>query len=345
MNTEQYIKAFTEKAETSGYSSEIIQKCLAYAVPLLDKNLPVIYNLSHLSALVGYNTNYLKRAVFFTKFFYKKYRITKASGGFRIINEPLPSLKDVQVWILGNLLNKVVVSRFAKAYIKGQNLKQNLVFHKNQRFVVSLDIENFFTSIKRRSVEEIFSSLGYSAMISNFLGKLCCLDDCLPQGASTSPYLSNLYLLNFDEIIGEYCLNNHIRYSRYADDMTFSGNDINLNELLTTVKLNLTQLGLSLNNDKTKVMRSDQRQIVTGIIVNDKIQVPRIKRKEIRQEVYYIKTKGLYEHLRFIESKKANYLDHLLGKINFVLQINPTDKEFISYRIYVRSLLLTSDGE
>jgi len=338
MNLEHYKKEFSEKALMNGYSDENIKKCLDYAEPLIKAGLPIIYNLSHFSSLVGYKKNYLTRAVFFTKYFYKKYEIKKSNGGTREICEPLPSLKDIQIWILTNILYKVPISRFAKAYVKKHTLKNNLTLHRNQAIVVSLDIEEFFPSIRKDGVENIFNALGYSGLLSNLFGKLCCLENSLPQGAPTSPCLSNIYLSQFDEIIGGYCLDNEIRYSRYADDMTFSGTAIDIEKLLELVRAQLNQLGLHLNSRKTKIMRSDQRQIVTGIVVNDKIQVPRLKRRQIRQEVYYIKTRGLKDHRQFTGNNMRNHILHLLGQVNFVLQINPSDKEFIEYRKFLKTI-------
>lgn len=340
MNFENYKKEFKQKALLNGYSNETIDHCLKYAAGLADKEapLPIIYNPTHFSALVGYKKNYITRAVFFTKYFYKKYKIPKSKGGFRTIDEPLPSLKEIQIWLLNNVLYKIPISRFAKAYVKGHSLKSNLNFHKNQPLILTLDISDFFSSIKRNSIQTIFKRCGYSDLLANLFGKLCCLNDILPQGAPTSPCLSNIFLIDFDEEIGRYCIPRQIRYTRYADDMIFSGRIEDVNTIINLVRKELARLELSLNESKINIMNASQRQIVTGIVVNEKPQVPRIKRKKIRQEIYFIKEKGLAEHLRFIKNNKANYIPHLLGQINFVLHINPHDKEFLEYKKYLHSL-------
>jgi RNA-directed DNA polymerase len=338
MNFELYSKRFTQKAIEAGYSHDIITRCLSYVKPIIDHGLPVIYNLSHFAGLVGYKTNYLTRAVFFTEFFYRHFKIEKHNGSLREISEPLPSLKEIQQWILKEILYKAPVSKFAKAYIEGSNLKQNVHFHKGQKVVVKFDIENFFDSINRAKVEDTFKKFGYSPILSNLFGKLCCLKNRLPQGAPTSPYLSNLILRDFDDEIGKYCVQKKIRYTRYADDLTFSGIEINIAEIEQIISSLLKQLDLRLNNDKTKVMKQGQRQVVTGIVVNDKLQVERKKRKYIRQQIYYIKKHGLENHLDKIQNNKSNYIDHLLGQVNFVLSINNSDIQFKEYNKFLRHL-------
>jgi len=333
-----YETKFLKKAIDAGYSEDNIQKCLQYAKFLLDKGYPVIYNSSNLSALVGYKRSYIKRAVFFTDYFYRKFTIAKKNGKPRQIKEPLPSLKEIQLWILTNILYRFQVSKFAKAYIPERNIIDNVRFHKGQEKVICIDLDNFFTSIKEQHVLKIFMDIGYSKRVSEVLAKLCCNSGSLPQGAPTSPQLSNIYLFNFDTTISEYCLNNKIRYTRYADDMTFSGK-IKEKELFELLKTELQNIDLKINESKTKIMTPNMRQIVTGIVVNEKLQVPIEKRKELRQAIYYIEKFGLTSHLTKINCSKGFYLKHLLGIVNYVLYINPNDKESKLQKDFLISLI------
>lgn len=339
MTFEVYCKEFTAKALANGYSSDLINKCLNYAKPLFEKKLPIIYNLSHFSGLVGYKTNYITRAVYFTRYFYRHFTIAKNNGTRRQISEPLPSLKEIQIWILENILYKVPISRFAKAYIKGSTLKHNLQFHKNQSIVFTLDINDFFPSITKDDVQGIFESLGYAPLLSNLFAKLCCLEGQLPQGAPTSPFLSNMYLVDFDFAISNYCLAKKIRYTRYADDLTFSSNHLDIKEIEDLVSLELSKKHLTLNLAKRRVMTKSQRQLVTGVVVNSKLQVAREKRNRLRQELYYIKKHGLKEHLVRIGKENKNYLAHMLGKVNFILFLNPDDNEFQEYKTFLKELI------
>lgn len=327
----KYKKYFTAEAYKMGLSRRSIQHCLDYAEVLVSQNVPIIYNPTHLSALVGYKKEYLKKAALHTSYFYRNFEITKKNGKKRPISEPLPSLKEIQIWILENILEKVPVSPFAKAYKPKTSLTENLKFHKNQPKVFTLDLENFFPSIRIELVEKVFLELGYSKMVSNLLAKLCTKDNILPQGAPTSPYLSNLIFKEADTIISEFCKQRKIKYTRYADDLSFSG-DFDENELLDKVTETIKNLSLHINESKTKLMTPDMRQTVTGIVVNEKPQVTFSKRNELRQAMYYIMKFGFEEHRVYKEINQANYLEHLLGKINFVLQINPNDFEFLRYK-------------
>ena len=331
MDTAKYKTDFTAEAYKKGLSKRSIQHCLDYAEILISHNVPIIYNPTHLSALVGYKKEYLKKAALHTSYFYRNFEITKKNGKKRPISEPLPSLKKIQIWILENILEKVPVSPFAKAYKPKTSLIENLKFHKNQPKVFTLDLENFFPSIRIELVEKVFLELGYSKMVSNLLAKLCTKDSVLPQGAPTSPYLSNLIFKEADTIISEFCKQRKIKYTRYADDLSFSG-DFDENELLDKVTETIKNLSLHINERKTKLMTPDMRQTVTGIVVNEKPQVTFRKRNELRQAMYYIMKFGFEEHRVYKEINQANYLEHLLGKINFVLQINPNDFEFLRYK-------------
>jgi RNA-directed DNA polymerase len=337
MDFAQYKESFTKEALKTGYSQHNIQRCLDYAQVLFSHNLPVIYNPTHLSTLVGYEKKYIKRASLYARNFYRDFEITKKNGSKRLISEPLPSLKEIQIWILKNILYKIPVSPFAKAYKPNVKLIENLKFHKKQPKVFTLDLENFFPSIKIKAVEKIFRQLGYSNMISKLLSKLCTRDGSLPQGAPTSPCLSNLIFKNADLEIFNFCKQRKIRYTRYADDLSFSGH-FDEKELLDKVTKTIEKLDLRINKEKTKLMTPNTRQTVTGIVVNEKPQLVFHKRNELRQALYYIKKFGIDEHRQYKEIYQMNYLEHLLGKINFVLQINPRDAEFAAYKAFLIDL-------
>lgn len=342
MDFAHYKDQFTKEALKLGYSENNVQHCLDYAEVLFSKNIPIIYNMTQLSGLVGYKKAYLKKASLCTKHFYRDFEIVKKNGTKRQISEPLPSLKEIQIWILRNILYKVPVSPFAKAYKPKTSLLENLRFHKNQAKVFTLDLENFFPSIKIVAVEKLFLEWGYSKTIATLLAKLCTRDNSLPQGAPTSPALSNLIFKDADTIIADFCKLKKIRYTRYADDLSFSGN-FDEKELLAKITETVENLNLHINTSKTKLMTPNTRQTVTGIVVNEKPQVVFHKRNELRQAMYYIQKFGIEEHREYKEINQANYLEHLLGQINFVLQINPKDLEFIAYKAFLIELKMKQE--
>lgn len=328
-----YKEEFREGAQNVGFSEKNILKCLAYSETLWDNNVPIIYNLTHLSRLTGFKRNYVIQAAVVSKHsdaYYRYYKIPKKNGGIRKIQEPLPNLKSIQHWILFNILYRIESSDYAKAYIKNKGLKDNLKFHKNQKKVYSIDIEDFFPNITYDKVYKIFKNVGYSETMSKYLSKLCCLKDTLPQGAPTSPYISNLVMKDIDKEIGAYCIDKKIRYTRYADDLTFSG-DFDEENIKVLVEDLLANEGFKLNTEKTKLMLNSQRQIVTGVLVNKKLQITKEKRRELRQILYFINKFGLDSHIEKTGMNKRNYLDHLIGQIGFGLYINPKDNELRGY--------------
>lgn len=339
-----YEQNFRKEAANLGYSEQSINSCLNYAKPLIQRELPIIYNTTHLSALVGYKKDYLKKAAINTEYYYRKFKVKKLNGNLREISEPLPSLKEIQKWILTEILSNVKVSVFAKAYRPNTPLRENLKYHVGQPIVCTIDIKDFFPSIDLISVEKIFMELGYSKILSNLLAKLCTLNNSLPQGAPTSPYLSNLFFKPLDKIISDFCKDNKIKYTRYADDLTFSG-DFDADRLKKFVSKVLSEANLVTNPKKFRVMTQNMRQTVTGIVVNEKHQVSFSKRNKLRQTMYYISTFGLENHKQHENIRHENYLQHLMGQVNFILQLNPTDREFLKYKIQLIRLLKLSSKE
>ncbi|MCH5138168.1 retron St85 family RNA-directed DNA polymerase [Clostridiaceae bacterium UIB06] len=330
MKWETYKKNFSKLAKENNFTDEFIHESLLYAKNLYDKNVPIIYDQIHLSRLLGFSEEYLYGASNKPKKFYRYFEIPKKSGGSRKIAEPLPNLKEIQRWILEEILYKFKVSEYSKAYIKGRSIRDNARFHRGQKMVLSMDITDYFNSIRFKRVYRFFYEIGYKAHVSVMLANLCCLNHSLPQGASTSPALSNLITIKLDNRIAGFAKKNKIRYTRYADDMTFSG-EFDCGMVIKFVKRVLLEEGFSLNDVKTRVRYCYEKQEVTGIIVNEKLQAPISLRKKLRQDMYYIEKYGLNSHLSKTKNTKANYLKHLLGIANFILFINPRDEDTKKY--------------
>lgn len=274
---------------------------------------------------------------------YKVYKIKKRSHGYRTIYAPNKTLKYIQRQILNNILNNKSISKYATAYHKGISLRDNAIPHINKNIVLKLDIKNFFESISFGDVyNACFAIDSFPKSVGMLLTYLCTYSDHLTQGSPTSSYISNLVMKEFDEELGSWCEENDISYTRYSDDMTFSG-CFNHSEIIIKVKKMLHKLSLELNDKKVHVVYKSARQDVTGITVNEKVQVNIKYRKDIRKEIYYIRKFGLSSHLERcnIKRNKDKYLDTLYGKILYALQINSNDKEFIEYKDYIGQLKKT----
>lgn len=253
------------------------------------------------------------------KHYYRTFSIPKRSGGFRTIEAPTPLLKKIQQQILENFLEPHPVSRFAKAYKKGATLKEMARFHVKQHMVVRIDLTDFFGSLKEASVFRFFRQQGYSEAVTVILTKLTTYKGALPQGAPTSPTLSNILMRKVDEKVGRYCSENKIRYTRYADDLVFSGN-FSIKRLLAKLHSVLAPQQLRINNKKTRIMRRHSTQMVTGLVVNDKLGIARNTRRKLRQELYYSEKFGIESHVRKIgfEKDPEKYLQSLIGRQNYI---------------------------
>jgi len=335
MKWESYSKEFEKTALRNNFSPEEISYFLEYAKNLYDKKLPIIFDQEHLALLVGYKYEYLLKISNSPQKFYRTFKIPKKSGGEREISEPLPSLKEIQHWILKEILDKLSVSQYAKAYVHKRSIRENARFHVAQKAILTIDLENFFGSLKFNKVYGFFVQLGYSVPVATMLSNLCCLSESLPQGAPTSPALSNLLMQQTDKRISGFIKKKKIRYTRYADDLTFSG-DFEPGMIIKFVKSVMNDINLRLNEKKIRVRRPGQRQEVTGVVVNEKMQAPKELRRELRQAVYYIEKYGLASHLDKTENFKANHVYHWLGIANFILFLNPKDEDALRCRELLR---------
>jgi RNA-directed DNA polymerase len=341
MPWETYETQFLELAAKNNYAESNAHACLRYAKRLYVQGLPPIYDVRHLSLLVGYDEEFLFGCAYAPERFYRRFSVPKRSGGHRLIDEPLPSLKEIQRWLLDAIIGRVPVSRYAKGFVRGRSTRDNARFHRAQPLVLSLDIRDFFPSIKRQRIYGIFRSLGYSQLVSQLLARLCTLDNALPQGAPTSPALSNLFVRHIDSRLGGFARSQNLRYTRYADDLTFSG-ALRPGQVIRFVRSVLATQGLSLNEDKTRAMQPHQRQEVTGIVVNHHLDLPRETRRELRQTLYYIDRFGVGSHLQHTGEQRANFLLHLHGLLSFALHLNPSRTELKAAAERVKLLLSAS---
>ena len=261
---------------------------------------------------------------------YRSVKLPKKSGGCRNLSVPDETLKSIQKRIADVLLIHMSVSRYAKAYRFGSSTLRNARCHVGKSVVLKLDILDFFDSIRYCAVKDkVFPAEIYAEPLRILLTMLCYHKDALPQGAPSSPAITNILLHDFDELVGQWCRNRGIAYTRYCDDMTFSG-DFDPADVIRFVRVELKTMGFLLNQQKTRIQRPGQRQTVTGIVVNEKLSIPADYRRKLRQELYYCRKFGFREHLRKtgLEMPEENYRMQLLGKVNYVLQASPDDTDF-----------------
>jgi len=225
----------------------------------------------------------------------------------------------------------------AKAFRKNHTLRGNAVIHRRRPFMLKVDIKDFFSNITKYAIYTLFFNIGYTRQIARLLTGLCTLNNGLPQGAPTSPMLSNLVMRDFDHAVFEHCVKNGIFYTRYADDMAFSATDDRVKTLIPFVRGELKKCGLEINQKKTQYAGKGGRKYVTGIVVNERLNVLRENRKKLRQEMYYIRKFGMNGHIRKTNIISPNYVDTLIGKLNFAFFVTK-ERHFLDDMRYLEEL-------
>lgn len=273
-----------------------------------------------------------------TVWHYVKYTIPKSSGGQRIILAPKSELKTIQRKILHELLDKTAVSSVAHGFVKDHSIITNAKQHVSKQFLLRLDLKDFFPTITFKRVRGLFISLGYSFAVASVLALLCTeyrreafeRDGTtyyvsigkrhLVQGAPTSPMLSNLVAWHLDYRLYGLATKRNFIYTRYADDLTFSGDSLDDTlKILDVAQRIIKEEGFIVNTRKTHIFRQSSRQIVTGIVVNQQTSTPRQLRRKVRAILSNAKQTGLEAQNR---ENRENFRAYLLGLIGFIRQAN-----------------------
>lgn len=322
---ENYIDMLKILLKDSGYGKYYSEKCVKYGKRLIENNLPVIFDIQHFSLVSGASKELIGKMLFADSKFYSLAQIPKKSGGVRKLNIPSVELKYLQRWILDNILSRIHVSQFAMGFCNDKSIVDNAKMHIGNECILNMDIKDFFHSITFKMVFRIFAYYGYTKELSFVFAKLCTYEDVLPQGAPTSPYISNIVSLRIDKRLSLIAEKYQACYSRYADDITFSGNS-GIKKLIEITSNVLEEEGFSLNNKKTRMQFSHQRQEVTGLTINGgKVRVNKKYKRDLYQECYYCKKFGVESHLQKIKCDKSFYKEHLYGKAYFVNMVEPDE--------------------
>ncbi|HHG85546.1 MAG TPA: RNA-directed DNA polymerase [Bacteroidetes bacterium] len=280
---------------------------------------------------------------------YIRFHLPKKRGGTRLISAPKPGLKSAQYWVLQHILDRIELHDAAHGFRKARSIVTNAKPHLGADLVVNIDLKDFFPTVNYRRVKGLFGGLGYSERISTVLGLLCTEPDVdvveldgetwyvakgerhLPQGAPCSPAITNIMCRRLDARMRGLAQKYGFVYSRYADDMTFSASGDSrklLMTLLGNVRRILKDENFKLHPDKLRIMRKGAQKEVTGIIVNEKLNVSRKKLKKFRALIFQIEKDGpegkTWEGAR-------DLLPAIWGYANFIKMVNP-DKgaEFVA---------------
>ncbi len=307
--------------------------------------LPVLADAKALAAAMGVPLGELRFLSFERALsrvsHYQRFLLPKKAGGHRLISAPMPRLKRAQYWILDNILAKAPVHDAAHGFVASRSILTNAAPHVGRDVVINLDMKDFFPTLSWRRVRGKFRGLGYSEGVATVLALICTEPDIdeveldgerlflrkgprrLPQGAPTSPALTNLICSRLDKRMTGLAARLGFTYTRYADDMTFSASGEaagKVGTLLKAVNDIVTSEGFTVHPDKTRIMRKHRRQEVTGLVVNDGIGVPRDTLRRFRATLHQIEKSGP-------EGKSwgagGNVLTAALGFAHFVRMVDP----------------------
>jgi RNA-directed DNA polymerase len=275
---------------------------------------------------------------------YAHFALPKKTGGMRMISAPKPKMKKAQAWIWQNILGKLALSTHAHGFVPGRSSLTNAALHCGKRVVINMDVKDFFPSVRFVRVRELFVSFGYPRRVASILALLAtesprvagviagdvkqithyvALDTrALPQGACTSPALTNLLCKRLDQRMFALAAKFGFVYSRYADDLSFSGDDLShVGDILAISKRVLAEEGFVLHPDKTKVMHCSQKQEVTGLSVNESTpHLPRAEKRRLRAMLHNANKKGL----EAANIKKLPFFEaHLRGWVAYAAMAEP----------------------
>jgi len=274
--------------------------------------------------------------------------IPKRRGPPRLIEAPKQLLKGLQLKILREILDPIAPHDSAHGFRRGRSCLTGAQIHAGEDIVVTMDLENFFPSVGIRAVNGLFRSLGYPWEVTRLLAGLCgtvtpawlfdalpagkrpdrdsrdrFLQGHLPQGAPTSPALANLCVRRLDCRLDGLARRLGARYSRYGDDLAFSGDSDFAacgDRFLRLAMAICADEGFAVNRRKTRIMRRSGRQRVTGIVVNDHMNVPRPEYDRLKAILHNCVRHGPADQNRLNHS---DFRAHLDGRITWVENVNP----------------------
>ena len=316
---------------------------------LVSLGLPTLETPEELAEQFGLTTRRLRwlawHAAATTRPHYVAFEVPKRSGGVRQLASPHVEMARCQEWILRNILDAVAVSEGAHGFVRGRSIVTNAAAHVGQDVVVNLDLKDFFPSLTFVRVRGIYAGLGYAPAVATVLALLCT--ECprqtlawrgttwhvataarsLPQGACTSPALSNLACRRFDKRLAALAAKLGWKYTRYADDLSFSASGEatrHIAYVMDRVRRIALEEDFAINESKTRVLRQNTAQLVTGVVVNERPGVPRTVVRRVLALLPGARKTGLAAQNR---EARLNFESWLEGTIAFISMVNPQQGE------------------
>ncbi len=318
--------------------------------------LPVLATAEEIAGAMGITISALRFLTFnrpvSTVNHYARFQVPKKTGGVRLISAPMPRLKTAQRWLLENILDRVPAHDAAHGFRPGRSIVSNAKPHVGRDVVVNLDLKDFFPTLTFSRVLGLFKALGYSQAVSTVFALLTTEPDIetveldgktwhvamgprlLPQGAPSSPAITNLICRKLDTRLKGLAESLGFTYTRYADDLTFSGSGQStelVGRLLGQVRRIIADEGFHVHPDKTRVLRKGRRQEVTGLVVNERPNVPRKTLRRFRATLFQIEKDG--PEGKTWGDPATDVLASIEGFANFVFMVDPNKGRPLKERV------------
>jgi RNA-directed DNA polymerase len=319
-----YLDAVAQHLASRGQTA-VAAGHVEYAAVLMDRGVPVLFSPEHFAHVVGLSWLELVDLLANREAAYSTFRIAKRGGGSRVIQAPSRTLKWVQRYVRRYITSQMTVSDNAHGFRIGRSIITNAEPHVGTRLVVRYDLKDFFGSIKEERVQGLFRGIGYAPAVAAILTEVTTLRGALPQGAPTSPDLANRAALRLDRRLQGLAVERGFVYTRYADDLTFSGGGIRDAHARRAIEFIIRDAGFAPNEQKSALLSRATRQRVTGLVVNDKVNWPRDTRRWLRQEIYYLEKWGAASHAVRRGYKRARYREFIYGHVFALFSVLPDE--------------------
>ena len=309
--------------------------------------LPILSSPADVATALGITISRLRWLAFHSdaadRTHYFRFTVAKKSGGVRELSAPHRDLATAQRWIFQNILQRISVHPAAHGFIKGRSIRTNALPHVGRHVLVNADLTDFFPTITFHRVKGAFEELGYSPAVATILALLCTESPrrtvdyagrifhvatgprALPQGACTSPAISNLIARRLDSRLTGISIKLGWHFTRYADDLSFSadaeaGPESKIGYLLARLRHIVQDEGFQINEKKTRVLKRSTAMSVTGIVVNNRPGVARKEVRRLRAILHNAKRRGLASQN---PTNDPLFEARLRGQIAFVQMVNP----------------------
>jgi len=352
---------YRQEARKQGIADTVIDNALAQALPPEANAAPAILTLGHLARRMDVSHAYLRSVIANRDGkHYRDFIMAKRSGGIRRIAVPEPSLMAVQRWIAREILNGQPVHSNSFAYAPNSSIVKCAERHIGAGWLLKLDIHDFFESIQERSIYRVFRRVGYQPLVAFELSRLCTrpwvdpgadktgsravpnfmnrgiktyrrvLTGYVPQGAPTSPMLSNLACFRLDQKLTDFATSERLTFTRYSDDLTFSGPPREFKRaravgLVEEVGKILAKESFRLHEKKISIVPPGGRKIVLGLLVNgDKLRLTSELRSRLADHVRGIEKFGIASHATTRGfAAPTGMINHIGGLLRWARDVEP----------------------